>query len=90
MVRRVGYCLSCGMLRELDGGICRQCRKDDAVRAARRGRRRNGAAMANPQGEAPRGGHSQVVPRGRRPSPRPDALNPREASSGSREGGSQA
>lgn len=37
MVRRVGYCLSCGMLRELDGGICRQCRKDDAVRAARRG-----------------------------------------------------
>lgn len=90
MVRRVGYCLSCGRLRELACGKCAQCRKDDAVRAARRGRRRNGAAMANPQGEAPRGGHSQVVPRGRRPSPRPDALNPREASSGSREGGSQA
>lgn len=90
MVRRVGYCLACGMLRELACGKCAQCRKDDVVRAARRGRRRNGAAMANPQGEAPRGGHSQVVPRGRRPSPRPDALNPRETGSGPREGGGQA
>ena len=87
---RVGYGLACGRLRELSCGKCAQCRKDDAVRAARRGRCLNGAAMANPQGQAPRGGHSQVMPRGRRPSLRPDVLNPRETGSGSREGGSQA
>ena len=86
----VGYCLACGRLRELACGKCAQCRRDDAVRAARRGRCRNGVATANPQGQAPRGDRSQVVPRGRRPSPRPDALNPRETSSGSREGGGQA
>ena len=28
MVRRVGYCLSCGMLRELDAVMCRQCAAD--------------------------------------------------------------
>ena len=27
-----GYCLSCGMLRDIDGGACRQCREDEAVR----------------------------------------------------------
>ena len=41
MVRRVGYCLACGMLRELDGGMCRQCKSDARLprKRARRGSR---------------------------------------------------
>lgn len=41
MVRRVGYCLSCGMLRELEGGMCRQCAADARLprKRARRGSR---------------------------------------------------
>lgn len=41
MVRRVGYCLSCGMLRELDAGMCRQCAADAWLprKRARRGSR---------------------------------------------------
>ena len=67
---RIGYCLACGRLRELACGKCAQCRKDDAVRAARRGQCRNGAAMANPQGEATQGGRSQGTTRGKHPTPR--------------------
>lgn len=86
----VGYCLACGRLRELGCGKCAQCRKDDAVRAARRGHRRKGTAMANPQGAATQGDPSKVASRGRRPTPRHDAPKSRETSSGVREGGSPA
>lgn len=86
----VGYCLACGMLRELDCGKCAQCRKDDAVRAARRGRCRNGAAMESPQGEATRGDPSQGATRGTRHTPRPDASESIRACSGAREGGNPA
>lgn len=42
MVRRVGYCLACGMLRELDAGMCRQCKSDARLprKRARMGPRR--------------------------------------------------
>lgn len=42
MVRRVGYCLACGMLRELDAGMCRQCAADARLprKRARMGSRR--------------------------------------------------
>lgn len=38
MVRRVGYCLACGMLRELDAGMCRQCAADARLPRKRVGR----------------------------------------------------
>lgn len=38
MVRRVGYCLACGRLRELDAGMCRQCAADARLPRKRAGK----------------------------------------------------
>lgn len=86
----VGYCLACGMLRDLACGKCAQCRKDDAVRAARRGRCRNGASMANPPGGATQGDPSQGARRNMRPAPRPDVPESMGTCGGAREEGSPA
>ena len=33
---RLGYCLMCGMLREVDRGVCTQCACDEYERQARK------------------------------------------------------
>ena len=53
-----GYCLSCGRLRELSGGMCRQCADDmsDYDRRARvRERRRRYEASVRADRDRPRG-----------------------------------
>ena len=34
----MAYCLTCGKLREIRGGMCDQCRKDEAARKGQRSR----------------------------------------------------
>lgn len=40
----MGYCLMCGMLREVNRGVCAQCACDEHERRARRRRHRRALA----------------------------------------------
>ena len=40
----MGYCLMCGMLREVNRGVCAQCACDEYERRARRRRHRRALA----------------------------------------------
>lgn len=50
-----GYCLSCGRLRELNGGLCGECRADEAVREASRRSDRIARTVARWRREADHG-----------------------------------